>query len=222
MNLPFKMTISNDIEQWRHDTFWEKEPETIEWIQSFTDGIFLDIGANIGIYSLFCASLHPNMHVIAVEPFKANADRLNENVKLNKFENIVVCNFGIGDFNGFCDLEEADSKVGSSGHQICTKNGTCAVVRLSDFAINSSLDFNYIKIDTDGNEYDIISHAASVLGSQSLRSVLIEVNNNRQNIIDMFNLYGFTTDNAFNQIQNHSRVRRNQEGIAAENIIFSR
>src|SRR5437879_5933266 len=39
---------------WRARTLFSKEPETIEWIRSFgPDDVFYDIGANVGIYSIF-------------------------------------------------------------------------------------------------------------------------------------------------------------------------
>ena len=38
-------------------TFYTKEPETVDWIDKFNNGSnFIDIGANIGIYSLYAAS----------------------------------------------------------------------------------------------------------------------------------------------------------------------
>ena len=40
----------------RMDRMLTKEPETIKWINNFeTDSVFFDIGANIGIYSLYSA-----------------------------------------------------------------------------------------------------------------------------------------------------------------------
>lgn len=36
MKIPFKISIDSDIAKWRVDTFWEKEPETIEWIKNFS------------------------------------------------------------------------------------------------------------------------------------------------------------------------------------------
>ena len=44
------------ITKWRVDTFFSKEPETLEWIDSFKNTnkiIFWDIGSNIGLYSIY-------------------------------------------------------------------------------------------------------------------------------------------------------------------------
>ena len=39
--------------KWRADSYFEEEPLMIEWIRSFSkQDIFLDIGANVGIYTM--------------------------------------------------------------------------------------------------------------------------------------------------------------------------
>ena len=49
----------------RYETFFTKEPDTIEWINNFRENsIFYDIGANVGIYSIYASSLTRNINVI--------------------------------------------------------------------------------------------------------------------------------------------------------------
>jgi len=58
-NLPFKLKIETDMEKYRAESFWNKEPETLVWIESFTNGdTFFDVGANIGIYALYAGTLY--------------------------------------------------------------------------------------------------------------------------------------------------------------------
>ena len=48
--------IPNRLNHFRAETFLTKEPETIDWIENFSEGkIFWDVGANIGLYSCFAA-----------------------------------------------------------------------------------------------------------------------------------------------------------------------
>ena len=55
-NQIFKFFITHEIELWRSNTILTKEPETIEWINNFKKKeILYDIGANVGIYSLFAS-----------------------------------------------------------------------------------------------------------------------------------------------------------------------
>ena len=56
LNKKVNFFVPNQITQWRVETFLTKEPETLEWIDSFNDTkkiIFWDIGANIGFYIQF-------------------------------------------------------------------------------------------------------------------------------------------------------------------------
>ncbi len=47
----------NDLTRWRVQTFFEKEPETLEWIDGFSaNDVFWDVGANMGLYTLYAAS----------------------------------------------------------------------------------------------------------------------------------------------------------------------
>ena len=59
-NINFHLHTPTYLTNYRHRTFFSKEPETIEWIDKFEDNsVFYDIGSNIGIYSLY-ASISKN------------------------------------------------------------------------------------------------------------------------------------------------------------------
>jgi FkbM family methyltransferase len=60
------------------------------WVRDNTPagGVFLDIGANSGIYSIFLASHFDD--VVAIEPDEMNVRVLRENMKLNRIENIKI------------------------------------------------------------------------------------------------------------------------------------
>ena len=66
----------------RTDTFSTKEPETIAWIDGFDEcRNFLDIWANIGVYSLYAALRWHN--VLCIEPDALNFALLNLNIADN-------------------------------------------------------------------------------------------------------------------------------------------
>ena len=73
-------------ETWiRAKTMLTKEPETLEWIESFDqDDVLWDIGANVGIFSLY-ASLIGN-RVLAFEPAPGNYYLLSRNIEINDFD----------------------------------------------------------------------------------------------------------------------------------------
>ena len=53
---PLKFFCPGILPEYRAKTLLTKEPETIEWIHTFgSDDIMWDIGANVGVYSLYAA-----------------------------------------------------------------------------------------------------------------------------------------------------------------------
>ena len=74
----------------RVDRILSKEPETINWIKNFPkDSVFFDVGANIGIYTLF--ALFKGHEVIAIEPEAHNFCLLNRNIMINNFNDKAIC-----------------------------------------------------------------------------------------------------------------------------------
>ena len=64
-----------------------KEPTTLDWIKSLEkDSILIDIGANIGIYTIPCALFHVKK-VIAIEPGPIRTEIWKKNLnKMDEFE----------------------------------------------------------------------------------------------------------------------------------------
>jgi FkbM family methyltransferase len=59
---------------------------------------FLDIGANIGLFSLYAAEkVGPSGKVIAFEPAPDTFQKLSENVQINNFANVELHNLGVSD-----------------------------------------------------------------------------------------------------------------------------
>ena len=77
-------------------------------------GTFLDIGSNIGYYSMMAAKLGATK-IIAVEPNPIVLDRLKANIKFNKFEKLIkTFQIGIGEKQSTLELRLSKSDMGSS------------------------------------------------------------------------------------------------------------
>ena len=88
-NYRFSLATPNYLCHFRASTFSSKEPETLAWIDSFhEDSVFWDIGANIGLYSLYAAR-HKNCRVIAFEPSFFNLEILVRNINLNNLSPLI-------------------------------------------------------------------------------------------------------------------------------------
>ena len=94
-----KFYIPNRLIDWRIKSFYTKEPETLEWIDSFEEGsCFWDIGANIGLYSIYSASKINKIKVFSIEPSTSNLRVLSRNISINSFQDrISVLPFALSD-----------------------------------------------------------------------------------------------------------------------------
>ena len=240
LNGRLKFHVGSELEKYRVSTLFTKEPETIAWIDSWapTDTpIFFDIGANIGIYSLYAAAQHENLKVFAFEPEQKNYIALCSNTLLNSFSGVNSFRVALSDSQCLVDLLVDDFRIGNSNAQINLQslniNEKSSVVRAEkvlsfslDFLIES-LDFpspHYIKIDVDGHEAAILNGAANLLKNESLRSVLVEFNHQEQleDWKPIFERTGLHIDTTFDSIEGHSSFRRAEKGSLMRNVIFSR
>lgn len=222
------MLTETDMEKYRSETFWTKEPETIEWIKSFVDGdIFFDVGANIGVYSLYCAAIHPRCPVFSFEPDAKNYLRLIRNADMNRLRQIHFYAMAVLDRQAITTFYEASSEAGASGGQagkiVDSDQASYKVQTTTIDALSEALSVpQHIKIDIDGQELKVIRGMTKTLQMCRLKSVLIEIDNGKEEIIADFIDNGFTMDNRFNSMTPHSRERRAKEGINVENIVFTR
>jgi FkbM family methyltransferase len=239
-NFGINFLVENDLEEYRVENLKEKEPETIKWIDDFQLGsTFLDIGANIGQYSLY-AGVKRSCKVYSFEPYYKNYIKLIENIKANSCESSIspiLC--ALSSNQQLSNFYIKDDRSSSSGHQIGNNKDELGNIfdPISIYPVMTfSLDFflktfsiespNYIKIDVDGNESEIIKGMRGVLKNSNLKSILIEINTqveNSSNILNYIMNYGFSTENIYNNMLQHSRIRRakNSNNIA-ENIIFTK
>ena len=187
----------NNLIDWRVRTLLSKEPDTIQWINNFDKNkeiIFWDIGANIGLFSIYSAQKHKGkIKVIAFEPSSSNLRVLTRNISMNNFSNKIFVNqiALTNKKNVFLDMNEPDFIEGSSlntfgekfnfeGENFLAKQKYKIFGTTIDTMIDESyLDIpDYIKIDVDGLEHLILEGGDKVFKNQKIKSVLIEVNEN--------------------------------------------
>ena len=81
--------------------------------------VVVDVGANIGVYSLYANFLYPEMHIYAFEPVERNFKQLHRNKKFNEIGNrFQAMRCAIGNKTGDTFLDIPDMECGSTGSQI--------------------------------------------------------------------------------------------------------
>lgn len=171
----------------RNRTFSTKEPMTLRWIESFEPkSVFWDIGANVGIYSVY-AALKSEAQVVAFEPSVFNLEFLTRNINLNGIQKqVTVVPLAVGgqkiEANEFYlpSLAWGDSQ--NSYGEAIDQAGQPMEVLFSYRTLGAGLDEirkieglaqpKYLKIDVDGLEPEILESGDHIL--QNIDEVLVE------------------------------------------------
>lgn len=234
-----KFYADSELEKWRANTLLEKEPETIAWLNHYSmlGGRFYDIGANIGIYSIYAASLNRDLEVYAFEPVQENYCALANNIILNEAPNIHVFPFAASTINKLTTLFIKDSRIGNSGAQIeepIDERGNLFSSLDTQLVLSLSLDSmvqefgfpapNFVKIDVDGHERNIIEGMNNILEMDSLQSILIEFNSipEKEHFSAIFEKHMLRPDPLFNDHPEHSKKRRSANNGTAINCVFTK
>lgn len=129
--------------------------------------VVVDIGANIGYYTLIFARLvGPEGKVYAFEPDPANFELLRANVAANGYENVVLEQKAVSDRLGETKLHLSPGNMGD--HRLYdSKDGRRAilveVVKLDDYFKCSKPEIDFIKMDIQGSEPGAFSGMFSIV-----------------------------------------------------------
>jgi FkbM family methyltransferase len=188
-NNDFIFTSPNSLNKWRLETFSTKEPETLNWIDGLdNDSILWDIGANIGLYSVYAAKVK-NCKVYSFEPSVFNLELLARNAFLNGLSDKIsiiplplTTSIGINKLNmTSTEWGGAISTFGSKaiGHDGKIMNKTFEFSTLG-ISMDSAVEVlnipvpDYIKMDVDGIEHFILMGGEKVL--RKIKGIIIEIN----------------------------------------------
>jgi FkbM family methyltransferase len=185
----YSFSVPNYLCQYRVDTYSTKEPETLTWIDSFFEkSIFWDVGANIGLYSIYAAK-NRGCRVWSFEPSVFNLEVLARNIDLNALSsNVFLMPIAIGEKTGIGllhlsstdwggALSTFDKTFGFDGKPLKQVFEYATYAVTLDDAVDK-LDLptpDFLKIDVDGIEHLILAGGGRML--RSVKSVLVEISN---------------------------------------------
>jgi FkbM family methyltransferase len=227
------ISTPNPLTRWQAEGLVRNEPETIRWISGFSrSSVFVDIGANMGMFSLLAAVLR-NSRVFAFEPAAQNYGLFNRNIARNGLDrNITAFCVALSNRAGFDRLHLSSMEFGGSGNSFDGRESlTPSATSFNQGSFSTTLDQlvadgaipvpDYIKIDVDGLEPKILEGADATLGNLRLKSILIEIDPNvkgHESIAPLMARKGFFFDSE--QVLSSSRTTAPKLGKA--NYIFFR
>ena len=150
------------------------EPALGDWlvrnVECREGDVFLDIGANIGWYSmLFSRMARPGSRIFAFEPDALNSRLLRENLAMNDARAVEVVEAAVAESSGRAKLYRyGDNNLGR--HSMLETRGRAAVeidtIGLDDFWAQHKLAetvVRLLKIDVEGYEYFALNSGKAVL-----------------------------------------------------------
>lgn len=136
---------------------------------------FIDIGANVGVYSILAASR--GARTLALEPVPDTYEQLLNNIQINRFDDLIEAkNIGV---SSKLDELKFSTQEGATNHVLvdaesASKSLSVGVNSLD--VIANGWHPLMVKIDVEGFEREVIQGATSILSQASVLAVLIELN----------------------------------------------
>lgn len=155
-------------------------------LQKHEDGIVLDIGANLGSFTLPLAKANPHLTFHAFEPQRIVYYQLCGNTLINGLDNVHCHNFGLSDERKRFDIElpdyatetnigafSMDKKVRETEYECQTKGKTepMVVFPLDD---GRHQKIRLIKIDVEGHELEVLKGGIDTLHGNNYPPIIFE------------------------------------------------
>ncbi|MDB9768672.1 FkbM family methyltransferase [Candidatus Pelagibacter ubique] len=171
----FKILASNKKNKTSHallkkcDFDDQSELQLINLISKKRKIFLIDCGCNYGFYSFYTASLSKQNFVIAVEASTTTAKDFEKNLKVNKFNNIILKKLAISNIDNMTvPFNESENDWESSlTHNEFDKKKIIKIKtqKIDTILKNKKIDdyFLFIKLDIEGNELQAIEGAKNTI-----------------------------------------------------------
>jgi FkbM family methyltransferase len=144
------------------------------------DAVCVDIGANVGYYSMLLASLAPKGQVHSFEPVPRNFELLRRSVLLNGFDNVVLNCCAVGNKDGHATFTVSEDSAYSSfvdtNRRAKQSAITVPVVKLASYCRERGVQrIDFMKVDVEGAERVVLEGASGCLEDGQLRPKILMV-----------------------------------------------
>jgi len=143
------------------EVWYEKEYGNLKFLQNKKSSTVIDIGANIGAFTIFVLNKYKDSCVYSYEPESVNFNLLKKNVENNNFSSRVSLNAkAVTGEIGEASISIAGESSGLNSIKIIKEGRRSEIVScvtLEDVFITNKISFcNLLKIDCEGSEYDLL------------------------------------------------------------------
>lgn len=139
--------------------------------------VVLDIGANIGYYTLIAARIVGKKgKVFAFEPHPENFALLKKNVEINGYDNVVLINKAVSNKNGKVRLylSERDTGASSIYPEDSQKSIEVETIRLDDYFKDFKGKIDFVKMDIEGSEGEALQGMRGIIDKNKNIKIITE------------------------------------------------
>ena len=164
-NISMEIDVTQNLDmQYAYGMYDVEELHFLESYYEYGD-CFLDIGANLGFYSLFLARRHPEMKILAFEPDPYNIAKFKKNIILNGVNNVTLCEYALSSDNSPKELMLNTGNNRGGNSFVINQSAYCGVHSCVTVSCKTLLDaltennihrVGIVKLDVEGFEYPIL------------------------------------------------------------------
>lgn len=122
----------------------------------------IDIGAGLGDFAVMTAKEHPTCRVVAFEPFPESFKLLEQNIQLNRVENVTALPIAIGSKSGSLTLSTTGEAVQHTTTESVVSGAASSTITVESLSLDDALQrceidrCDFLKMDCEGSEFDIL------------------------------------------------------------------
>ncbi len=153
---------------------------------------FVDIGANIGLYTLLAASNHRCLSCYAFEPNPIVFASLERNIELNGIGHIEANNSAVSEASGFLSFRCADWHTGAGSVVVQGEGKSISVKSVNkdyfdELAVRDQQN-KVVKIDVEGHEAIVIAELIKSTIWNTIEYLYFECNEDKYDVKDLVHL----------------------------------
>jgi FkbM family methyltransferase len=181
------------------------EEDIIEHFTPKEGDIVVDIGAHMGRYTIISSKrVGANGKVVAIEADPSNFEMLKSNIKLNQLTNVTPLNYAVYSKETKIKLYLPEVESGYTIYNTIMSNRARTEDKFVEVNANTldhllqlkgirQEEVNWIKIDVEGAEFEVLKGASNVLSKSKDIALLIEVHglDNHRPILEFVSSYNF-------------------------------
>ena len=174
---PITRRLNNFLVHDVYTSMVDHEDDIVDQFSPKIGDIVIDVGAAFGFYTILASKqVGHSGKVIAIEAQPDIFNLLNRNIKLNKLSNVTSLNYAAYSEKAILKLYDTYSIIQERAGQSLQRYTEVTADTLDALLWRAGIkEVNWIKIDVEGAEYEVLKGATKVLSASKSISILIEI-----------------------------------------------